>query len=267
MEPVSILLATGAIAIYAAHRAEKMTEKARRGPLTLPEVLDAQQVDDAAPVQLLAVHVRSGRFHRKLFQQSVKVRVKYGAPGSSIHCDTPQVRLLPQEASPAARFVSRLHRDECELLGADFGTTCLFLGQRTAQNRIRLRLMRPGLLGRTMAKAELLIPDLGQCCHWMEFQPELTCADQQLGNLEIALETRVMLKGELRRFLKLLGAKKQQEGFLMDILPVAEGQVAEDNGQETDEEGPPVVRGEIISSQKKRASLVPCCGRLTVSPS
>ena len=49
MEPVSILLATGAVAIYAAHRVEKMSEKARRGPVTLPELMDAKQVDDAAP--------------------------------------------------------------------------------------------------------------------------------------------------------------------------------------------------------------------------
>ena len=49
MEPVSILLATGAVAIYAAHRVEKMSEKARHGPVTLPELMDAKQVDDAAP--------------------------------------------------------------------------------------------------------------------------------------------------------------------------------------------------------------------------
>ena len=49
MEPVSILLATGVVAIYAAHRVEKMSEKALRGPVTLPELMDAKQVDDAAP--------------------------------------------------------------------------------------------------------------------------------------------------------------------------------------------------------------------------
>eukprot|EP00913_Durusdinium_trenchii_P029813 g27938.t1 len=202
MEPVSILLATGAVAIYAAHRVEKMSEKARRGPVTLPELMDAQQVDDAAPVQILAVHVQHGLFQRKLQRESLKVRVKYGAPGASIHCDTAK---------------------------ASMGTTCLFLGQRNTSNRIRLRLIQTGLLGRTLAKAEVHVPDLGQCSPWMEFHPELqgTKESEVLGTLSVALETKVMMKGELRQFLRLLGAKQRQQGFLLDILPVVEGCVDE----------------------------------------
>ena len=55
----------------------------------------------------------------------------------------------------------------------------------------------------------------------------------------MALETKVMTKGELRRFLMLLGAKQRQQGFQLAILPVVEGDVEE----ETDA---PVLRGERI---------------------
>lgn len=55
---------------------------------------------------------------------------------------------------------------------ANFSTTCLFLGHRTSSNRVRLRLLQ-GFLGRTVAKAELQVADLGHCAPWMEFHPEL----------------------------------------------------------------------------------------------
>lgn len=242
MEPVSILLATGAVAIYAAHRVEKMSEKARRGPVTLPELMDAKQVDDAAPVQILAVHIQSGLFQRKLSRKQLKVRVKYGAPGVSIHCDTAQAKLSHQAAPAAARFVHRLDRPDQDVI-ANFSTTCLFLGHRTSSNRVRLRLLQ-GFLGRTVAKAELQVADLGHCAPWMEFHPELRDtknSDKVLGSLAVALETKVMTKGELRRFLHLLGAKQRQQGFQLDILPVVEGDVEEDP------EDVHVVQGERIT--------------------
>ena len=43
--------------------------------MTLPELLDARQVDDAAPVQILAVHIQSGLFQRKLYKQGLKARL------------------------------------------------------------------------------------------------------------------------------------------------------------------------------------------------
>lgn len=247
---MSILLATGAIAIYAAHRAEQMSEKARRGPITLPEMRDAKNVDDDAPVQLLAVHVRSGRFRQGFLGQQLKVRVKYGDPGVSIHCDTTQAMPLPEPPSPGARYVSRLQEGLAagarECLNAEFGTTCLFLGQRAAHNKIRIRLIRAGFVGKTVAKAELQIPSLGLCGPWMEHELELVGnggpISSVLGHLDIALETKVMLKGELRQYLRLLGAKKQHEGFLMHILPVTEGEVV----QEEAEDENPIVQGQVI---------------------
>eukprot|EP00438_Fugacium_kawagutii_P019712 Skav215090 [mRNA] locus=scaffold1068:72764:75880:+ [translate_table: standard] len=209
MEPVSILLATGAVAIYAAHRVEKMSEKARRGPITLPELMDAKQVEDAAPVQILAVHIQSGLFHRKLSRGgNLKVRVKYGAPGVSIRCDTaqaswgpvaacPEAKLSHQAPPAAARFVPRLDRPEQEQPAAETDGWCWMDGWMAGWNWT-------GLLGRTVAKGEL----------------------------------QVMNKGELRRFLQLLGAKQRQQGFQLDILPVVEGDVEEDV-----EEDVHVVRG------------------------
>ena len=94
----------------------------------------------------------------------------------------------------------------------------------------------------------------------MEFHPELlgrplfgmillagTGKSQEvLGNLTVALETKahvearerrlhvgqVMTKGELRGFLKLLGARQRQQGFSMDIMPVVEGKVEQQQERE-----------------------------------
>jgi hypothetical protein len=65
-------------------------------------------------VQILAVHIQSGLFQRKLSRKQLKVRVKYGAPGVSIHCDTAQAKLSHQAAPAAARFVHRLDRPDQE---------------------------------------------------------------------------------------------------------------------------------------------------------
>ena len=67
---------------------------------------------------------------------------------------------------------------------ANFSTTCLFLGHRTSSNSVRLRLLQ-GFLGRTVAKAELQVADLGHCAPYMEFHPELRDtknSDKVLGN-------------------------------------------------------------------------------------
>eukprot|EP00439_Symbiodinium_sp_Y106_P014242 s4188_g2.t1 len=90
--------------------------------------------------------------------------------------------------------------------------------------------------GKTVAKAELQIPSLGLCGPWMEHDLELVGnggpISSVLGHLDIALETKVMLKGELRQYLRLLGAKKQHEGFLMHILPVTEGEVVQEEAED-----------------------------------
>mmetsp|Transcript_53233 Transcript_53233/g.95521 ORF Transcript_53233/g.95521 Transcript_53233/m.95521 type:complete len:281 (-) Transcript_53233:94-936(-) len=263
MEPVTILLATGAIAVYAAHRAERATEQARRGPVTLPEMMEAESVDEETPVQVLAVHVQKGFVSRRLFGEKLKVRVKYGDPGVSIHCDTGEVKPLPPPRSPAARYVTRLLRhdpDEKDLM-LDFGTSCLFLDQRGSENRIRLRLLKVGLLGRTVAKAELRLPSFAQCGTFQQHHLDLTGSSfdsmgEFLGKLDVALEARVMSKRELRQYMKTLHAEKQHDGFLVDIVPLAEGEVTE-----VDEEDNAIVQGKFVSSRELASSkLGALCG-------
>eukprot|EP00930_Biecheleria_cincta_P097353 TRINITY_DN89077_c0_g1_i1.p1 TRINITY_DN89077_c0_g1~~TRINITY_DN89077_c0_g1_i1.p1 ORF type:complete len:304 (+),score=41.82 TRINITY_DN89077_c0_g1_i1:54-914(+) len=265
MEPVSILLATGAIAVYAAHRAERMTEKARRGPVTLPEMMDAPTVDEEAPVQLLIVHLRRAQLRRRLLGETLKVRVKYGDPGVSIRCDTREVHVRPPPVSPAAKFVRRL---DCPAdhptVPVDFGTTFLFLGHRNSPNCVRLRLMRRSMLARTIAKAELRLPPLVQCRPWEEFSVDLEGQSvdhpvELLGTLELALESRVVPKGQLRLLLSQLGAEKQSEGFLMDLLPAARGEVCEEEvDPDSEDDNPVVVQGEYISAPLPRRAFGLC---------
>ncbi|CAE8703693.1 unnamed protein product [Polarella glacialis] len=271
MEPVSILLATGAIAVYAAHRAEQMSEKARRGPVTLPELLAATTVDDGATVQVLAVHVLNSSLNRQLLGNRLKVRVKYGEPGVSIHCDTAEAVASAPAPSPAARYAYRLDRVQSEHhVKANFGTTCIFLGQRYTENLLRFRVMKHGLLGRTVAKAELRVSALNMLGAWSEYKMQLEGTSlkgsQILGQLDIALETRVMPKGELRQYLSLLGAQQQQEAFLMGILPVTEGEVTQHEASSSaDDEA--VVKGQFITAPPTVRRFLGCisCGRQEAS--
>eukprot|EP00933_Yihiella_yeosuensis_P020249 TRINITY_DN16278_c0_g1_i1.p1 TRINITY_DN16278_c0_g1~~TRINITY_DN16278_c0_g1_i1.p1 ORF type:complete len:289 (+),score=41.13 TRINITY_DN16278_c0_g1_i1:115-981(+) len=271
MEPVSILLATGAIAVYAAHRAEKLSEKARRGPVTLPEIISAPNVEDAMSVQVLAVHIRSAHLSRQhFFNDRLKVRVKYGEPGASIHCDTEEAVASPPEPSPAARFVARLPHlhSELEPVTADFGTTCLFLGQRNGENIIRIRVMKAGLFGRTIAKADLRISTMNQLSTWQDYDlPLYRYSDDycqtELGKLDVAVETRVMPKGDLRQYLSLLGARKQHEAFFMGIMPVTEGQVSEASEVGRSQDAEPIVQGEFLGMRpaRRRRDFFGFCSR------
>ncbi|CAE8621195.1 unnamed protein product [Polarella glacialis] len=273
MEPVSILLATVAIAVYANHRAKQISKKARL--VTLPELLAATTVDDGATVQVLAVHVLNSSLNRQLLGNRLKVRVKYGDPGVSIHCDTAEAVASAPAPSPAARYAYRLHRDQSQHhVEANFGTTCIFHGQPESwhytENLLRFQVMKHGLVGRTVARAELRVSALNMLSTWSEYKMQLEGpffkGSHILGQLDIALETRVMPKGGLRQYLSLLGAQQQQEAFLIPILPVAEGEVTQDEASSSaDDEA--IVKGQYITAPPKVRRFLGCisCGRQEAS--
>lgn len=255
MEPVSLLLATGAIAVYAAHRAEKCSEKARRGPSTLPELIAAPLVDDSTPVLVLAVHLRSARLSAQLARERLKVRVKYGEPGASIHCDTSDVRAVREPPPLAAQFVTRLREPQQtpEPASVEMGTTCLFLGHRQGESVIRIRLMRTRLRSRTLARAETRLPYHFIHTNLLE-ERELRLLgsrhyeeDEVLGVMSVGLEMRAVPKGELRRYLALMGAQQQQEAFLVGSTPVVQGKVEELQEDQSVSDRMGLVAGEAVS--------------------
>lgn len=262
MEPVSLLLATGAIAVYAAHRAEKMSEKARRGPATLPEMMKTAMVDDAAAVLVLAVHIRTARVPAQLAGETFKVRVKYGEPGASIHCDTSSVQAVSAPRSPAASFVARL-RDPSrarEPATVDFGTTCLFLGHRQGESVIRVRLLRSGFFGKTLGRAEIRLPYHFLHSAVIEHRELLLIGTRPgggediLGALDAVVEMRAVPKGNLRQHLQLLGAQQQHEAFLMGATPVAQGEVGSVHEDDSAVSPGDILAGEVVSSSHYRGA-------------
>ncbi|CAE8624335.1 unnamed protein product [Polarella glacialis] len=209
--------------------------------------------------------------NRQLLGNRLKVRVKYGDPGVSIHCDTAEAVASAPAPSPAARYAHRLHRDQSEHhVEAKFGTTCIFHGQRYTENLLRFQVMRHGLLGRSVARAELRVSALNMLSTWSEYKMQLEGTSLKgshiLGQLDIALETRVMPKGELRQYLSLLGAQHQQEAFFMGILPVTEGEVTQDEASSSaDDEA--IVKGQYITAPPKVRRFMGCisCGRQEAS--
>mmetsp|Transcript_64449 Transcript_64449/g.171916 ORF Transcript_64449/g.171916 Transcript_64449/m.171916 type:complete len:208 (-) Transcript_64449:67-690(-) len=167
--------------------------------MLLTDVLDQDLQGSGARIVLLAVHVLGADVPEPLAGKPLKVRVKYGHPGSSTKCDTHKA-----SAEPGGRL--------------DFGTACCFLANRRMKQVVRLRLVRPGLFDRTVGKASLDITGSGQLASGLKRQ-KFSDEGFGIGWFNVHLEVHSLRKGDLRRLLQLLGARRQLGAFSLP-LPV-----------------------------------------------
>lgn len=245
MEPVSLLLASGAAAAYAAHRAEMVSRRARTAPMSLPDMMSAPVGDESA-VAVIAVHIRQAVLVKQFANQRFKMRVKYGPPGNSICCDSREVHVPGLQQHPGMVYSRR--RQEPLLPTADFGTTCLFLEQhRPSEAVLRFRLRRGGMFGQTLAEAELLIGFLSSCVEEREVRLRGVGADScgVLGLLRVAVERQVVTKGDFRKCLDVLDAKAQNGAFLTGATPIESGQVVQEP-DDGDVDSNPVIYGQPL---------------------
>jgi len=226
MEPFSVLLAAGAVAVYAAHRADKMSEKLRRGPSNLPDLLAASTVDDDSMVVVVAVHFRHVELAPHLAGERIRARVKFGPPGDSKSCESEEVEVPKLQRPVAANFVRRKAAEtRPSSIPVELGGTCLFLHQHQAESVIRLRIVQAGVLGKTLAKAEMTLTP--PCARVEERDLFLVGADRHgprpAGNIGLTVETWAVPKGALRHCLVSLDAQEQTGSFLTGTTPVQQG--------------------------------------------
>lgn len=266
MEPVSLLLAGGAIVLYADYLTKKKRDQESDILPTLPGAMAAPQIGDASSIQVVAVHIRRARLVPQLGGEKLKVRVKYGQPGASIQCDTEElVAALPSRPA-AADFVARVgegQTQEQKLAIVDYNMTCLFLASGESESVIRLRLMRTGPLGYcswAVGKAELRVPLRSQWraqyaagTHERELLIKGTSADIVFGSLDVAVETCVVEKGRLREHLQILDAQRCKQAFLVGVTPVIDGLVVDGSSEEHEQS---VQQGQPVSSALGSASQV-----------
>mmetsp|Transcript_61184 Transcript_61184/g.122626 ORF Transcript_61184/g.122626 Transcript_61184/m.122626 type:complete len:279 (-) Transcript_61184:400-1236(-) len=240
MDPVSLsLLAVGTVGVVSYCRNEhKRKVKATRGPMTLTEMLANLDADGVMTWPVLAVHVRSAHMAPHLAQDSLLVRVKVGEEGASVCCDTEETRATLPARPAASWFVSRLpQRKEPQLAEADFGSTCLFQGQRKGESFIRIRLMQAGPRGKTLAKASLRVTCSGlrQFAQMEETELQLygtgLHAHKVVGRINVGADMCAVQRDSLPQYLHLLQLQKRNGAFRVMPRLFAEGRLADDAEQ------------------------------------
>eukprot|EP00929_Paragymnodinium_shiwhaense_P110702 TRINITY_DN7789_c0_g1_i4.p1 TRINITY_DN7789_c0_g1~~TRINITY_DN7789_c0_g1_i4.p1 ORF type:complete len:263 (+),score=37.14 TRINITY_DN7789_c0_g1_i4:55-843(+) len=233
MEALSLLVAGGALAFYVDH----LSRERRRDVAScssLPEIMRSRRVADESAILVVAVHVRCARFTApQLARERIRIRVKYGEPGRSVKCDTDFREVEGPPRSPSAAFVARLGRAPRadRPFAASFGAACIFSAGGRTESVIRLRVLRAGFGGGTViGKTVVQLPmfrDNGCGLEEMTVGVEgvNAFAGQALGQLDVAVETRLIAKGRLREQLQALDARKQGCAMLVSITPLAHGKI------------------------------------------
>eukprot|EP00443_Scrippsiella_acuminata_P066644 CAMPEP_0115468062 /NCGR_PEP_ID=MMETSP0271-20121206/50756_1 /TAXON_ID=71861 /ORGANISM="Scrippsiella trochoidea, Strain CCMP3099" /LENGTH=249 /DNA_ID=CAMNT_0002895089 /DNA_START=1 /DNA_END=750 /DNA_ORIENTATION=- len=210
MEPISVVLATGMIAVCA--------HKVRRQPLTdaftLPKVMENQSVLNTCLLEVVVVHLRRVELAPRFAGRGLVARVKYGSPGESAWCDC---------AEATAGEASQQHDTELAS-SVDIGQSCLFLRQRHYVPQIRIRLRSPHL-GRTFGKAECTLHLMERRAHEMDLTLTSTGlhAKEKIGKIRIAMEARLVPKYSLQEIFHVVNAQRRNEGFVVGLTPVCRG--------------------------------------------
>mmetsp|Transcript_117861 Transcript_117861/g.380377 ORF Transcript_117861/g.380377 Transcript_117861/m.380377 type:complete len:271 (-) Transcript_117861:182-994(-) len=223
------ILAVGTASVVQVWRAERKKRKSRARALRRPtlraaEVLARLDAEGAQTWPMLAVHVRSVRLPPRFAGQGLRVRVKCGEAGVSTRCDTqPAWAALPARPA-AARFVSRLpERQEPAQAFADFGSTCIFEGNRHGETVVRIRLLDASGHSRLAETSLRVSCSLRQFAHMDDMELNLygtgLRATEVVGHLTIAADLVAVPREGLKGYLELMEA--QRRGGALRTAPQA----------------------------------------------
>lgn len=237
MDPISLsLLAVGTVGVVSYCRNEhKRKVKALRGPTTLSEMLASLDADGVMTWPVLAVHLRRASLAPHLAEEALKVRIKVGDEGASVHCDTEETVATMPVRSAASWFVAKIpERREPQVAVADFGSTCLFQGQRKGETFIRIRLRQAKSIGKTLAKASLRVTcgGLRQFAQMEETELQLygtgLHAHRVVGHIRVAADMCAVRKEALPQYLQLLQLQRRNGAFRVAPRLFTEGHVDEE---------------------------------------
>eukprot|EP00929_Paragymnodinium_shiwhaense_P068133 TRINITY_DN34240_c0_g1_i3.p1 TRINITY_DN34240_c0_g1~~TRINITY_DN34240_c0_g1_i3.p1 ORF type:complete len:299 (+),score=68.12 TRINITY_DN34240_c0_g1_i3:62-958(+) len=255
VEALSLFVAGGALAMYVDHLAKKQLRRDHEEPCacrTLPEVIASELIDDEAAVCVLAVHVRVAKLVPRLEAKRLQVRVLYAGAGaefgrSAAQCDTECEDVAGASLRPAAPFVA--HSKDLRSRPADelsaaarFDAVCLF-SRGFGGSLVRLQVIRQSSwAGRVLGVAALRAPSGLECLSGLStcektLNIEGSCGLGRIGVLDVAVDTRVVSKGQLVQCLKLLGAQRQRSSYRIQAGDFVCGKVLHTNGRNCETDG------------------------------
>jgi hypothetical protein len=213
MEIVPIVLVTGAFSYMVAKK------KCDNKRVSLPSIM----CSESSKVSLLVVHVGEARLVPRLVDANLRLRVKYGEQGSSVHCDTTTV--VPERPASAA-FVANFGRGRpTEKALADFDAQCLFAWHPSRSNVLRFRLAQEGhLCAHTVAKGELRIE---RHAHFGKVEKTICLKgdvnEDVIAYLTVSVQALQVQKDALQACMDLINAEQQDTSFLATCSSCAFG--------------------------------------------
>lgn len=267
-DPISLsLLAVSAAGVVSFCRSEHRRRSGGRPPSTLSEMFAAITPEGVLPCPMLAVHVHTAKLAPGLAREGLIVRVKVGEEGCSSKCDTPETLATHPVRSAASWFVPKLpQRKEQEYAVADFGSTCLFQVKRKSSAFLRLRIMHPGALGRTVARASLRLTCSGMKNNATLEETELPLygtglhVQKVVGTISLSADMCNVRKEVLGQYCQLLQIQRTHGAFRVVPTLVAQGSL-----DDADEE--PAVLGQAAEPIQPSCVTGPATGQRTVGTS
>lgn len=240
MDPFTVSAAAMSVVLVAQSVKSNLEQWVR--DRSLPEAL-AQQDEDVLPV--VAVHLRHLGTAPEHVGEPLKIRVKYGARGENLWCDT--ARFSPE--LPKLPRISRLvHRRQASQACMQLDSTCLFLLSEDVEPVIRLSVRKAGLRRCTVAKASVPLAQLLES--GVAELPLHGPSGSELGHISIACEVLEVLPQDLTKSLALTHVNIQKAAYLITgATPTVEGDLV-DEGSETDESTTPVAPTTLVEGQR-----------------
>jgi hypothetical protein len=212
MEPISAMLATGAVAVFI----QSMRRNLPVEISTLPGVLENPDIGDLSLTEVVAVHLHNVELAPRYAGRGLLAQVRYGSRDTSVRCNSSQVVVAEVTKQTGSEL-------KCS---AELKQTSIFLRHRHLVPRIHIHLRTPHL-GRTFGIAhytmisgerstrQIDLPIWGTCMHSHEL----------IGKIWISMESRVVRKGSLQDILNLFDAQHSKQGVLVGPTPVVEGSI------------------------------------------
>lgn len=178
---------------------------------------------DSSLLVVVCVRLHALRVAPNLSGRRLRLRVKYGRPGSSVACE---MQGWPTSASfERSGWSKQVDEDDEE--------TCIFLAHQQYDGLLRLRSVWDGCF-RTTAKAELRLPPVwGRVDRQdLDLMAKGLMGRKRLVRLDVSVSTWAMTKGGLRDCLVRARAVACDDAMLLSQGLCALGEVGEKRGEE-----------------------------------
>mmetsp|Transcript_119703 Transcript_119703/g.298538 ORF Transcript_119703/g.298538 Transcript_119703/m.298538 type:complete len:226 (+) Transcript_119703:56-733(+) len=221
MDPFTVSAATLGLALVA--KTVKTNLDQWEKDRSLPEALAVQ--DGETPLPVVAVHVHRVDLAPEFQGESLKIRIKYGAQGEDLRCDT--ARFSP-ELQEQARVSRSGHSQLDSHAFMEINSTCLFLLSSDVKPVMRIAVRKAGFKRCNVAKASFSLPHSSERCV-LQLPLSGPC-EEELGKVSITYEVLAVPPRDLAKRFDLVCAERQKGAYLISgAAPTLEGDSVEES--------------------------------------